>query len=202
MEEQDTSSQDQRQAIRVEVSFPIAYRLLPPGEVDDLKDEIRNHRTLDKLGIPTVSLRDLPADLTELENQDDYKEVHPWVFKMWISLERRLDYLIQLLSRREESGNGFRRGVCKSISVLGIQFVCEEEIPIGTAVYLRVQTPTFPLNVIDILGAVQRCERTEDRDKRWRISLPYDAINPEDREDLISFIFKRQREQLRHRTGL
>lgn len=198
---QDLPSEDQRQAIRVEVSFQIHYRMILPDQLIDLKDEIVNHRTVDKLGLPPVSIADLPSDLEELEDLEEIRVIHPWIFKMWTSLERRLDYIAQLLTRSKDSETDLAQGICKSLSATGLSFHAREAIEPGERIYLRVQPPSFPLILVDMVGLVQRCDPVPDQENRWGISVNYDAFNSEDREELISYIFKRQREMLRRKSS-
>jgi hypothetical protein len=138
--------------------------------------------------------------MEDMVDLDDFKEIYPWLFRMWTSIERRLDFIVQLLHRAREENVQMVQGTCKSLSAAGLSFHARGAVEPGTQIYLRVQPPCFPVILVEMIGLVQRCEPVPGQESRWAVSVNYAAFNSEDREELIGYIFKRQREMLRRKS--
>lgn len=61
--------------------------------------------------------------------------------------------------------------------------------------------PIFPVFLVEAVGKVISSKQDAEKEGEWVANLEFTAINTSDSEDLISFIFKRQREILRDGSG-
>jgi len=181
-----------RENVRVEVFFPIRWR--KPEDVGDLKKSIINHRTCDRFSAPPTAFADLPVDLTDLT---EFQETSPHIYRMWMALERKIDHIIWLMNKNVFDDPGMDDGVCLDLSVGGASALISQEISVGDEIHLRMSPPIFPVFLVEAVGKVLSSEKDEEKENKWVTNLEFTAINTSDSEDLISFIFKRQREILR-----
>ena len=186
--------QSGREAVRVETSFIFEFRLLDGGEVADSEKEITNHRTNDRLGLPLPSQSDLPS---ELNNLRDYQETVPQQMKMWISIDQKLDALLKMVGQQSNQLPDSKEGIVKDLSSKGVKIKTAVELKKGDYLMMRLSPPTFPSFTIDIVGKVVGSK--PDGEEGLFHMVETTALNPDDREILIAYVFKRQREILRQR---
>ncbi len=188
----DRNKATERENVRVEVFFPVRWRT--PADPDGLARTITNHRTCDRFSAPPTAFSDLPADLTDLA---EFQETSPHIYRMWMSLERKLDHIIWLHSKISFEDPDMEDSVCLNLSVGGASLQTSRELSIGETIHLRMTPPMFPVFIVEALGKVIASEKDPETEGKWVAGVEFTAINTSDSEDLISFIFKRQREILR-----
>ena len=192
--EKENSKQSGREAVRVETSFIFEFRLLDGGEVADCEKEIANHRTNERLGLPQSSQSELPS---ELNNLKDYQETAPQQMKMWISIEQKLDALLKLVGQKTHQIPDSKEGIVKDLSSKGVKIKTDVDLKKGDRLMMRLSPPTFPSFTIDVVGKVVGSKTDKEGGSFFMVETT--ALNPDDREILIAYVFKRQREILRQR---
>lgn len=192
----DRDNSASRENVRVEVFFPIRWRM--PEDIGDLKKSIINHRTCDRFSAPPSTFADLPADLIDLT---EFQETSPHIYRMWMALERKLDHLIWLMNKNTFVDSGMDDGACLDLSVGGASVQISKKLSAGDEIHLRMSPPIFPVFLVEAVGKVLSSDKDSEKEDKWVTNLEFTAINTSDSEDLISFIFKRQREILRDGPG-
>jgi hypothetical protein len=182
-----------RGAVRVDTSFKIEFRRLEESELHDLVEEITSHRTNDRLGYPPPE-SDLPADL---DNLKDYQEITPHIMKMWVSIEQKLNVLMKLAGDKAHGIPNAEKGIVKDISAKGLMMKTDAELNKDEYLMLRISPPTFPSFILDTVGKVLSSDPAGKDVRHCKVA--FTALNPDDREILIAYVFKRQREILRSR---
>lgn len=190
---ENSESINKREAVRVETSFPVEFILLEPAERADVMEEIKNHRTDERLGIPPPN-HGLPTDM---DNLKDYQEASPLVMKMWLSIDQKLDALMKLVGGKAHRLPDALEAVVKNISSKGVMLKADHELRTGQEILLRMVPPTFPSFVMDVVGKVLEIDPTRKDAKHYNVEFL--AFNADDKEQLITYVFKRQREILRLR---
>ena len=181
-------SAQMRGSVRVEVSFPVSFDLVSENDYEKIKNVIVSHRTGDREG-----------DLMPLLGVEELESLDITVAKIWLSMNSKLDYIIKLL---KQSGEGVeeKEGLCKDISGKGIKMIYKGNLSDGQCIHLRIHPPTFPPLSVVALGKILRAERTAIcREGEIETAVEFDTIHEDDREEIISYVFKRQRELLRAR---
>ncbi len=181
----------QRGAIRVETSFSTGYTAVEGKELERLNEEIKSHRTCDRLGLPDSS-SSLPSDL---DNIKDFQDASPAMMKMWVSIDNKLDAIMKLIGGVELKLEDAVPAVARDLSSTGMKLNAEEEIATGTHIMIRLTPPAHPSFTVDVVGKVLSSQDVEG--EGYLHSIEFTAIHPDDRESLITYIFKRQREILR-----
>lgn len=193
MDREDTAS---RGNVRVSVFFPIQWSVA--ADPENLAKTITSHRTCDRFSAAPTAFADLPADLTDLA---DFQETSPHLYSMWMSIERKLDHLLWHMNKKEYEDPEMEDGVCLDLSVGGASIQTARELSVGNFLHIRMRPPMFPVFLVEALAKVITSEGDHETKNRWVTNLEFTAINTNDSEDLISFIFKRQREILRNGSG-
>ena len=181
-------SSQMRGSVRVDVSFPVSFDLVSENDYEKIKNVIVSHRTGDREG-----------DLMPLLGVEELESLYITVAKIWLSMNSKLDYIIKLL---KQSGEGVeeKEGLCKDISGKGIKMIYKGNLSAGQCIHLRIHPPTFPPLSVVALGKILRAERTAlCREGEIETAVEFDTIHEDDREEIISYVFKRQRELLRAR---
>ncbi len=186
------SNKSERAQVRVPAFFKVALkRLDDPGDVEK---EIEHHRTCDRFGTPPTAFSDLPSDLDDL---GDFQDMEPAIYKMWMSMERKLDAIIRYLNRDVFIAPDMESYFCVNLSAGGIRIKSESAFESGAIYLIRMIPPTFPALIVEATAKVAYLEKDSVEESHFIVSFEFRAINQIDKEDLISFLFKRQREILR-----
>lgn len=181
-------STQMRGSVRVDVSFPVSFDMVSENDYEKIKNVIVSHRTGDREG-----------DLMPLLGVEELESLDITVAKIWLSMNSKLDYIIKLLKQRGE-GVEEKEGLCKDISGKGIKMIYKGNLSDGQYIHLRIHPPTFPPLSVVALGKILRAERTAIcREGEIETAVEFDTIHEDDREEIISYVFKRQRELLRAR---
>ena len=181
-----------RESVRVDVYFPVRWKR--SGDPTHISSIIQSHRTCDRFSAPPSAVADLPADLTELT---EFQETTPHIYRMWMSIERKLDHIIWSINKDQYDDPEMEEGICINMSQGGASILVSSQVPVGEFVQLRMMPPTFPVFLVEIVGKTLSCSPDPDSRGKWTLGLEFTALNSNDREDLITYIFKRQREILR-----
>ncbi len=181
-------SSQMRGSVRVDVSFPVSFDLVSKNDYEKIKNVIVSHRTGDREG-----------DLMPLLGVEELESLDITVAKIWLSMNSKLDYIIKLLKQRGE-GVEEKEGLCKDISGKGIKMIYKGNLSAGQCIHLRIHPPTFPPLSVVAIGRILRAEKTAlCREGEIETAVEFDTIHEDDREEIISYVFKRQRELLRAR---
>lgn len=185
-----------RDSLRVAVHFPLLFTTLSEKEFESIKDSFCFHRTSDREGIPSP-VQDVYTIQTmeqELENSFGHAFVH-----MWRLLNNKLDLIYSTISRA-----GLEEWKCKATCVeLGGQGLKMTEtggaLEANQYLKLRISPHTYPPFAVEVLGRIQRLEKTEGENgnNSYEAAVVFEAINRDDQEALIAYLFKRQREIIR-----
>ncbi|MDH5543031.1 MAG: hypothetical protein OEY64_08730 [Nitrospinota bacterium] len=178
--------------ITVEVAFPVDYRVLKGEEREDTIQSVQSHRTSDRLALPPPT-EEYPSDLSKFR---DFQDIPEPIRKMWLAIDQKLDSLIRHIGEKESALGGSMKGIISGISKMGAVLKCDADE--GDYLHIRLSPPAYPPFTIDIVGKVSDA-RTDPAVPKGRktCNLRFEALNVDDRELLISYIFKRQREILR-----
>lgn len=172
---------ERRTEIRVPLSAPLFFNRL-----DSLEAYAR-------IPLPASPRLDLAATIPDLEGRDDIE-----VFLM--RLDAKLDYLITLLSDRIARKNYQHKGLLLDISESGLRFVSPIPLPIGALLEIELVLPNHPHHRLDIAAQViwQGGQANADTPRPSHfVGLGFLDILPDDREEIVHYIFQKQREEIR-----
>lgn len=130
----------------------------------------------------------------------DNKAINEALFTLIMTIDRKLDLLLEVLSRPAENSCVEDRVSKVNISGSGIKFLSKRPYEQGQLLKLTIFLPIFPQLSICAVGEVVRSEAVEkEGEKEYQIASRFIAINEDDREQIVCYTFKREREILRNR---
>ncbi|MCX8027110.1 MAG: PilZ domain-containing protein [Thermodesulfovibrionales bacterium] len=174
-QEQDRFIQ-MREFSRVDAQIPFEFRVVSSDEVERAFSRVAADTTITYFSTP--------------------KEHEDRVLAEWLKLiNNKLDSIIMLLTFHRE---GFSTLPYKDVNISGggMSFYSKEHYDIGTVLELKMLLPMFPPVAMYVYGEVVKSESHEDK---WLIGVKFIKIEEEIRDEIVRFVFKRQRETLRER---
>ncbi|MCC7202904.1 MAG: PilZ domain-containing protein [Nitrospirae bacterium] len=182
---------DRRENVRVKDRIQVAYRLV---SAEDIAGNDRPARFFPFIWnkYPQV----LPLDEVEEHNTRLFHHI--------VELHRKLDILIETVSPENRTIVEVprERNVC--ISASGMRIQLDTPVIAGQMILLCLILPFLPPASIFVTGEVIRSEMsdnvTQDEEPSCGTVINFLTIKEDDREALIRYIFKRQRDMLRDRA--
>jgi len=122
------------------------------------------------------------------------------------SIHRKLDFIIKQIGQSEEDNVFKKQPEEVNLSGSGMRFKTYEMLKSGVYIEVKLVLPIASGVIIDFIGQVVRCKSflTEENgmnQQRHETAITFAAINEDDREFIIRYVFKRQRELLRAEEG-
>jgi len=181
---------DGREFIRVEDSLPVRYALLGHEDYEKVKKE------LEERGKGTTGLISFPAqtrywkwEKLEGTQQDSI------VIQMLLGIHQKLDKLLKLLEKKEDSP--FQEGLATDISGSGMRLKTDREFQPGDILHLKFDLPIIPPTTLEVLGKVMWVNSGEATE--YYLGIHFISINEEDRDLIIRYTFLKQRMLLKER---
>ncbi|MHB8907970.1 MAG: PilZ domain-containing protein [Syntrophales bacterium] len=176
----DDMRSENRKYCRVEACIPFAYRLVPPEERKNIQSHI--------------------SSATFLTGQKPMPEIHDPSLAEWINLVNvKLDTIIQLLTLDRE---GFQSlpFECVNISAGGLRFLSQQRYAIGDTLELRMMLSLLhPVALYVYATVLSVSERRAEGD--YDISVEFIAMDNAIQDEIIRFVFEREREIIRVKKG-
>ena len=188
----EVQHEDRRENVRVKDRLQVSYKLIEPG---DMLSE-----TIAESFFPHIWNK-YPPYMSLEESDDAHSKLLPHI----IELHRKVDILAELLAHENRSKVEvpLEHDVCISASGVGLN-IDEHSTP-GQKIALCIVLPLIPPVNIFITGEVTRSNMLEspsDCEKTiFETGINFVSIKDDDREKLIKYIFKRQRDLLRDRAS-
>lgn len=110
-------------------------------------------------------------------------------------LSAKLDAIIQMLASQKKEYEYLPLQQV-NISAGGLSTSAMEPVAEGDMVEVRMMLPTAPFFVFYVYGVVVGVEQAASN---WRVSVEFTVIDEDIREQIVKFVFERQREILRKR---
>lgn len=175
-EKADQSCDNRREFSRVPAFVPFAYRIVPPADVEFLKTRTLNDSFL--------------TDFSGVPNIED-KMYGEW-FKI---INAKLDELIRMTTMQRD---GFSALPFQKINISGngMSFYSPEAVPQGTVIEGKMVITTYRPIALFLYGVVVQ---TESLEEGYRIGISFINIDDILRNEIIRFVFEREREMIREK---
>ena len=132
-----------------------------------------------------------PLKTPEIE-EVDLRLLYELIYQANLKMDRILDILED--KRAEKYAVSKNENV--NISGAGIRFIADQAFSIGDIIALRIFLPLATQTQIDVLGEVRKVTKSEKKG-RYCIAVKFVELSEDDREMIIRYVFKRQREIIR-----
>ncbi len=111
------------------------------------------------------------------------------------NLNNKLDVILSLLNQNSLSQDFPYKGEVVEISGAGLKFLSQEKLEPGTPIEVALSLSTLPPLLIGLVGEILRLEG--EQNQKYLYALKYLFLRDSDREQIVQFVFKEQRELLR-----
>jgi len=107
-----------------------------------------------------------------------------------------MDRILDILEDKRAEKYAVSKNENVNISGAGIRFIADQAFSIGDIIALRIFLPLATQTQIDVLGEVRKVTESEKKG-RYCIAAKFIELSEDDREMIIRYVFKRQREIIR-----
>ncbi len=204
MREKKENSEESRSSVRIPDSFTINYSIVTQKEYNKKAAIYISRRTANRPGAKSSEVEAFSFDWSHIEDEIDFD---PVIVKILFYLDKKID---RIISNQEKILNKFdtvdkvqgvsESGECIDISGSGVHMLISEELNSGALLELTIEPPINPPIQIILLGKLSRiCHSADRNNNKFEASVTFTAVNEDDRENLIKYIFQRQRELISSR---
>jgi hypothetical protein len=198
------NSEESRNSVRIPDSFTINYNIVTQKEYNKKASLYISRRTANRSGTKSSEVDTFSFDWSHIEDEVDFD---PVLVKILFYLDQKIDKVIsnqeKILNKVdtvEEVQDVSKTGECIDISGSGVHMLVTEELSTGSLLELTIEPPINPPIQVILLGKLSRiCQSMDKENNDFDVSVTYTAINEDDRESLIKYIFQRQRELISSR---
>jgi hypothetical protein len=167
-----------REYSRVDAVIPIEVRVVPPPERQNMKCFIAGETVLPDYQVPN--------------------DVNDPVLAEWLKmLNAKLDALVNIMSIRDEKTPRISQKKV-NISGGGLSFDSSEKYRIGDMLEIKMILPVTLSSTLYVYGEVVDVRAREDF---FQTAVKFITIDDDIREQIVQFVFKAQRDILRHKKG-
>lgn len=161
---------------RVDAEIPLDVRLIGADESKTLKSKIATDTNITYWTPP---------------REHDDKILADWL----MMINDKLDSILMLLTFHKE---GFSTLPYKKVNISGggMSFVWNCGFPLKSFLEIKMLLPIFPPVALYVYGEVVSSEK---RDVEWVNAVKFINIEEEIRDEIVKFVFKKQRELLREK---
>ncbi len=199
MTDMEKEPPDNREAVRIQDTFTINYEIITQEEYDKKKPRYIDRKTTNRT-VAKQKTNSLFFDWSHIEDEVDFD---PVLVKIMFYLDQKLDIILsnqeKILKELETDDvqKTLDSGECVDISATGVNMLIKEKLNEGSLLELTLAPPNNPVIHIVALSKLMRICPSHDKDaNNFKVSLTFTAINEDDREELIKYIFQRQREMI------
>ena len=204
MSKKTKNRDERRNSVRILDSFNINYNIVTQKEYNKKASIFISRRTASRSATRSSDTEAFSFDWSHIEDEVDFD---PVLVKILFYLDQKIDKIISNQDRilknfdtEEEEQELSEAGECIDISGSGAHMLVTEELNPGTLLELTIEPPFNTSIQIILLGEISRISKSNDKENNgFEASITFTAINEDDRENLIKYIFQRQRELISSR---
>lgn len=140
--------------------------------------------------------------LSDLWRRTDYlkrDDVEPSLYQCLIDINQKLNLIIRHISSQGKGEEVIPPERELDISASGIRFDAEEEFCAGDILKIKIILPAYPIAFLTLFSEVKKVDRLENG--KFEVYTAYSGLNAEAKDQIITYLFKRQREAIRSEKG-
>lgn len=191
-------SNQKRTAARTEERFPIEFERISESEARNLERIYVAKRTAEREGIAGTGGGD---DLGEQLNIKGATQAQIQMFQQTVRLIRQLedkvDQVLAAVAGKQAGPAKRQKAMCIDLSSGGLRLITG--IPLGKGDHLKILIPLPPLHPVTVSAIGKAVKISEvllaSGKKACEAAVQFTAINEEDQEEIVSYSFKRQRQE-------
>ena len=173
--------------VRVDDVLKVDYRKISQKEYSKCK------------GKPEIILKNIfgkPFEAPEIEEAN-----LELLYKLIYQANLKIDRILNILESKDAEKYASVGNECVNISGSGMKFIANRSFSIGDIIALRLFLPLVSKTWINIFGEVVSVTESEPENK-YSVAVKFKELSESDREIIIGYVFKRQRELLRRTSDV
>lgn len=178
IENHDQTLMNKREFSRVATLLPFSSRVLPPEEWAASRAKLFGE-----------------AIYSELSTLPEIGDAH---LSIWLkTINAKLDAIMRMIAIYQ---GGFESLPLKSVtlSASGLDFLSDTEISVGNIMEIKIILFSLPPVAIQLYGEVLSSSKSQDQ---FRIALKFLPMDDHIRNEIVRFVFEKEREILRVKRG-
>ncbi|MEE9275464.1 MAG: PilZ domain-containing protein [bacterium] len=181
--------------VRTDERFQMEYQIISEAEFKKEKDNYINKRTAERDDAGSYSSEGSEQFLALGATQAQL-QMFQQTIRAIRQLEAKIDELMSSAGKGE-SGSKMSKGMCVDLSAGGMRMLVMAKIAKGDIVKVVLPLPPLHPVVVGAMGTAVKLKdvRLASGKMAVDVALNFEAINEMDREEIVSYNFKRQREE-------
>ncbi|MBW2568179.1 MAG: PilZ domain-containing protein [Deltaproteobacteria bacterium] len=179
--------QNQRKHVRVDDVLKLDYRKISQQDYNECKTK------------PEIIFKKTFGEAFEAPKIEDVSL--ELLYKLIYHANLKIDRILNILESKDTERPESVSSETINISGSGMKFIANRSFSIGDIIILRVFLPLISKTWINILGKVVSATKSETENK-YDVTIKFKQLSETDREIIIRYVFKRQRELIRHNSDV
>ncbi|MBN1546238.1 MAG: PilZ domain-containing protein [Syntrophaceae bacterium] len=178
LKSQEETTRNKREFSRVEALLPFGSRIITPQEMDISRAKLFGE-----------------AIYSELSTLPEIGDAH---LSVWLkTINAKLDAVMRMIALYQ---GGFQSLPLKAVTISanGMHYLFESDIPVGTTLEIKVILFSLPPVAVQLYGEVLSSTKHNDQ---YRIALKFMEMDEHIRNEIVRFVFEKEREILRAKRG-
>lgn len=180
-----SETKERREGMRISLNITMGFNIIKTADEFD--------RTMP----PGSSL------FTKLESIHELSENNP-IETMILQLDKKLSYVIDLLTEKIGGKDYEYKSRIRDLSESGLKIISTTPPDTGAYLEMGLRLPNEPHRTLDILGKVLSSHALKDdqsKPAKYEISISFEDVLAEDQDNIVHYIFQKQREEIRSQKG-
>ncbi|MDA0999760.1 MAG: PilZ domain-containing protein [bacterium] len=181
---------------RTEERFPVEFEMITEQELPAFKKLYESKRTVDREQLSGMGGEETDQFLALGASQSQIL-LFQKIMGAIRQLEEKLDNVLSAVSGKKAEQSKKSKGMCVDLSAGGMRMIAAQKFSKGDLVSVLMTLPPQHPAVVGAIGKVVKLGEVQLSSGRraTEVALHFEAIHEMDREDVVAYNFKRQREE-------
>ena len=176
--------EERRSYVRGDLSFKIKFRVITQEEYEIVKE--------------VTNLSSSPENMSYDDTISKESSVNTFIIDFLLNIDEKLDQVIAMLTKGEDSKELLKHGICSDISGSGMSITVDKLVECGQIIHANFILARLPLVYLDVFGEIVRVTPVDENEQSlYKLGVKFLELNTNAKERIISCVFQKQRENIR-----
>lgn len=176
--------EERRSYVRGNLSFKVKFRVITQKEYETLKEVINQSSPPENMSLDDAISKE--------------SSVNTFIIDFLLNIDEKLDQVISMLTKGEDSEELLKHGICSDISGSGMSITVDKLVECGQIIHANFILARLPLVYLDAFGEIVRVIPVDENEQGlYKIGVKFLELNTNAKERIISCVFQKQRENIR-----
>ncbi len=185
-----------RASARTKERFQIEYQSVTEKEVSLLRDTYATMRSSERED-GFSGTEENGEQLLSMGASQAQLMMYQQIMRAIDRLNEKVDGILNSMSGGREEESGMRKAMCVDLSATGLRMISGHHLSNGSFVKVTITLPPLHPAVVTAIGKIVKINEVQltSGKKAFETAMAFEAINEFDCEEIVSYSFKRQREE-------